>query len=157
MDYLCAAIKRKLDKNTENFEVPKGKRAHRSLRDNPSPIVTPALRKEKENELIDKPKTQSTMTQIHPSIMAQPLIDKEKEKEKEIRNHERAKMIENQVDTIEIDDPEVIVFDFKKGTIDQTKTDSSEKPITNQTITNLLKEKVAADKSVENHFLEFHE
>ena len=149
MDYLCAAIKRKLDRDTENSEVPKGKRTHRSLRDNPSPIVTPALRKKKENELIDKPKTQNTMTQIHPSIMAQPLIDKEKEKEKEIRNHERAKMVENQVDMIEIDDPEVIVSDSKKGTIAQTKVDSSEKPTTNQTITNLMKEKVAADKSAE--------
>ena len=149
MEYLCAALKRKLDKDADKVDGPTGKRAHRSLRDNPSPIVTPALRKKKENELLDKPKTQTKSTQIHPSILAQPLIDKEKEKEKEIRDQERASPQENQIDMIEIDDPEVTVSSSQKETTDQAKADSPEKLTTNQTITNLLKEKVAVDKPAE--------
>ena len=42
--HLCAAIKRKKD---DKLESSPGKKIHRSLKDNPRPIATPALRKKK--------------------------------------------------------------------------------------------------------------
>ena len=67
------------------------RRVHRSLRDDPKPIVTSGLRKQKENQLrgTSRPVKKPT-TQLHLSIMAQPRIEKEKRIEKELRDKERA-------------------------------------------------------------------
>jgi len=53
---MVCATKRKADKGYKNndINIQKGKKTHKSLKDNPRPIVTPALRKKKENQLKDK-------------------------------------------------------------------------------------------------------
>ena len=91
MDYLVNVIKRKANPKDEETSDQRGKRVHRSLRDDPKPIVTPGLRKQKENQLrgTSRPVKKPT-TQLHPSIMAQPRIEKEKRIEKELRDKERA-------------------------------------------------------------------
>ena len=136
-DYLCAAMKRKHADEEQNAEANKGKRIHKSLRDDPRPIATPALRKKKEKELAENPSQKNTPKQLHPSIIAQPLINKEKEKEKELRDKERASTsnpnIET-VETVEIDDSDPIILD------------SEENKNTNNTLTKLVNEKIKVDK-----------
>jgi len=88
-EYLVAATKRKREQISKEHAIEKNqeKRPHRSLKDNPRPFATPAMRKKEERELenIEIPPPKS---QIHPSIMTQPLIHKEKEKEKELKEKE---------------------------------------------------------------------
>ena len=68
-DYLVAAFKRKRDNIGKDHKGNQEKKIHKSLRDNPWLIVTPALRKKKENELKANPTPKQTSSQIHPSIM----------------------------------------------------------------------------------------
>ena len=92
VEYLVNAIKRKASVDDEGNENPKGKKVHRSLKDNPRPIATPGLRKQKENQLRENPGQAAERTpQIQPSIAAQPSITKAKRKEKEVRDKERAR------------------------------------------------------------------
>ena len=76
---------------TTNVETSKNneKRQRKSLKDNPTPIITPAIRKIKEKEIENRIIVKNK-NQLHPSIMAQPNINIEKAKEKQIRNKERA-------------------------------------------------------------------
>ena len=136
--YLCAAIKRKKD---DKLESSPGKKIHRSLKDNPRPIATPALRKKKENELMENPKQKSTRSQIHPSILTQPLINKEKEKEKELRDKERANTSKRQVKTIEIDKSET------NNIIDITSNNTPDNT-TEQTLTKLVNDKIKNKSSI---------
>jgi len=88
---LIAAAKRKADEISQEEESKnQGKRRHKSLKDDPRPFATPALRKKKEKELAETPNIQINPNQIHPSIIAQPSINKEKAIEKELRDKERA-------------------------------------------------------------------
>lgn len=122
-NYLWAVVKRKLDKEDDKPEVNKGKKIHRSLKDDPKPIAIPALRKKRENELKDSPKQKSYQNQIHPSIMTQPLINKEKDKEKEIRDKERASTSEPPVEIIEVEEIEPNIHtqnENKETTANQT-------------------------------------
>ena len=136
-NYLCAAMKRKHNDEEQNAETNKGKRIHKSLRDDPRPIATPALRRKKEKELAEHPPQKNTPKQLHPSIIAQPLINKEKEKEKELRDKERASTsnpnIET-VETVEIDESDPIILD------------SEENKNSNDTLTKLINEKTKVDK-----------
>ena len=77
------------DNNSEKEEN-NSKKVHKSLKDNPRPFATPALRKKKENELHNKP-NKVYKNQILPSILTQPNINKEKQKEKELRNMTRVR------------------------------------------------------------------
>ena len=82
-----AAAKRKIEKvddTIENYE----NREYKSLKNNPRPIATPALRKKRERELeINPPKPAEK--QLHTSFIAQPRNNKEKAKAKEARDKER--------------------------------------------------------------------
>lgn len=49
-------MKKKLDKEDDKSEINKGKKVHRSLKNYPKPITTPALKKKRENELRENPK-----------------------------------------------------------------------------------------------------
>ena len=68
-------LKKKRDNISKDHKGNQEKKIHKSLRDNPRPIVTPVLRKKKENELKDNLTPKQTSSQIHPSIMSQPLIN----------------------------------------------------------------------------------
>ena len=100
---MVAAFKRKRDNISKDHKGNQEKKIHKSLRDNPRPIVTPALRKKKENELKVNPTPKQTSSQIHPSIMSQPLINLEKQKEKEIRDKERASTSQSPMEITDID------------------------------------------------------
>ncbi len=83
-------MKRKLDQLSKEVEANAEKRRHKSLKDQPRPISTPALRKRKELEMTDRNnELKSPPTQLHPSIIAQPSINKEKRIERELRDKER--------------------------------------------------------------------
>ncbi len=87
-EYVVAAAKRKAEPLTSSEENHnKGKR--KTLKDNPRPIITPAIRKKKEKEIAENVQGQSFPNQLHTSIIAQPSIDKEKAIEKELRDEER--------------------------------------------------------------------
>jgi len=129
-EIICAIEKRRSDDNDES-DSPNGKRKHKSLKDNPRPIRTPALRKQKENQLRENPsKSVPTSTQVHPSIAAQPRIEKEKRKAKELRDKKRASSdsIENQPNS----DGDIIEI--------ETYTVSKDKNTT-ETLTKLINEK----------------
>jgi len=90
LDYLVNVIKRKANHKDEETRDQREKRVHRSLRDDPKPIVIPGLRKQKENQLRGTSRPVKNPTaQLHLSIMAQPRIEKEKRIEKELRDKKR--------------------------------------------------------------------
>jgi len=89
VDYLVGASKRKIY-DVNNDEGSAEKRIHKSLKENPKPIITPALRKQKEREVKENNISNKIVKQIKPSILAQPRIEKEKEIERQIRDNERA-------------------------------------------------------------------
>ena len=89
VDYLVGASKRKIY-DVNNDEGSAEKRIHKSLKENPKPIITPALRKQKEREIKENNINNKIVKQIKPSILAQPRIEKEKEIERQIRDNERA-------------------------------------------------------------------
>ena len=68
---------------TTNVETSKNneKRQRKSLKDNPTPIRTPAIKKIKEKEIENRIIIKNKI-QLHPSIMAQPNINIEITKEK---------------------------------------------------------------------------
>ena len=75
-EIIINAIKRKINDSNNEKEENNSKKVHKSLKDNPRPFATPALRKKKENELQYKP-NKPTKNQILPAILAQPNINKE--------------------------------------------------------------------------------
>ena len=89
VDYLVGASKRKIY-DVNNDEGSAEKRIHKSLKENPKSIITPALRKQKEREIKENNINNKIVKQIKPSILAQPRIEKEKEIERQIRDNERA-------------------------------------------------------------------
>ena len=89
VDYLVGASKRKIY-DVNNDEGSAEKRIHKSLKENPKPIITPTLRKQKEREIKENNISNKIVKQIKPSILAQPRIEKEKEIERQIRDNERA-------------------------------------------------------------------
>ena len=89
VDYLVGASKRKIY-DVNNDEGSAEKRIHKSLKVNPKPIITSALRKQKEREVKENNISSKIVKQTKPSILTQPRIEKEKEFEKQIRDNERA-------------------------------------------------------------------
>ena len=89
VDYLVGASKRKIY-DINNDESSAEKKIHKSLKENPKPIITPVLRKQKEREIKENNISNKIVKQIKPSILAQPRIEKEKEIERQIRDNERA-------------------------------------------------------------------
>jgi len=89
VDYLVGASKRKIY-DVNNDEGSAEKRIHKSLKENPKPIITPTLRKQKEREIKENNISNKIVKQINPSILAQPRIEKEKEIERQIRDNKRA-------------------------------------------------------------------
>ena len=87
-EYFVGAAKRKLDESDVELDNGKGRKIHKSLRDNPRPINTPALRKRKEREL-ETEEVIPHKKQLQTSIIMQPNINKEKKIEKAIRDKER--------------------------------------------------------------------
>ena len=127
---MVCATKRKADDGYKNNDInlPKGKKTHKSLKDNPRPIVTPALRKKKENQIKDKEEaTVSTPKQLHPSIMAQPKNTKEKEIEKDIRDMERSSPVQD-TQMLETNEP-IEIDDNNEANNTQTNADTSSSPI----------------------------
>jgi len=86
-EYIVSANKRK--KDIEESDNESSKRMHRNLKDNPRPVLTPALRRKREQEKSENSIPKSPPNQIHPSIGAQPRITREKNKEKKLRDQER--------------------------------------------------------------------
>jgi len=135
-------MKRKHIDGEQNVETNKGKKIHKSLRDDPRPIATPALRKKKEKELAANPSSKNVPKQLHPSIIAQPSINKEKEKEKEIQDKERASTSNSSIEAIEmveIDDSDPIILD----------SEENKNTNTNNTLTKLVNEKRKVNKTSE--------
>ena len=129
---ICAIEKRRRSDDNAESDSPNGKRKHKSLKDNPRPICTPALRKQKENQLRENPsKSVPTSTQVHPSIAAQPRIEKEKRKAKELRDKKRASRsnsLENQPNS----DDDIIEIETDAVSKDKNTT---------ETLTKLINEK----------------
>ena len=88
-EYIVSAIngKRNLEETTNTSS---NKKIHKSLRNDPRPILTPALRKKNEKEMDTQNVVQHVKNQIQPSILTQPRINKEKSKERKLRDKERA-------------------------------------------------------------------
>jgi len=129
---ICAIEKRRRSDDNAESDSPNGKRKHKSLKDNPRPICTPALRKQKENQLRENPsKSVPTSTRVHPSIAAQPRIEKEKRKAKELRDKKRASRsnsLENQPNS----DDDIIEIETDAVSKDKNTT---------ETLTKLINEK----------------
>lgn len=135
------------------------KRRHKSLKGNPTPITTPALRKKKENELAENPSIQITPNQIHPSIIAQPSINKEKAIEKELRDKERAETSTSK--QVEINSKsEIEIIDVEKDNLNSSKlieneptlqniSNSTKNHKNNSTLAKLLNEKTDTNKTPE--------
>ena len=77
VDYLVGASKRKIY-DVNNDEGSAEKRIHKSLKENPKPIIIPALRKQKEQGIRENNISSKIVKQIKPSILAQPRIEKKK-------------------------------------------------------------------------------
>jgi len=86
-EYIVSVNKRK--KDVEESDNESSKRIHRNLKDNPRPVLTPALRRKREQEKPENSIPKAPPNQIHPSIGAQPRITSEKNKEKKLRDQER--------------------------------------------------------------------
>ena len=86
-EFIVSVNKRKKDVEESGNES--SKRIHRNLKDNPRPVLTPALRRKREQEISEDSIPKSPPNQIHPSIGAQPRITPEKTKEKRLRDQER--------------------------------------------------------------------
>jgi len=74
VDYLVGASKCKIY-DVNNEESSAEKRIHKSLKENPKPIITPALRKQKERGIKENNIGNKIVKQIKPSILAQPRIE----------------------------------------------------------------------------------
>ena len=135
MDYLVNVIKRKANHKDEETSDQREKRVHRSLRDNPKPIVTPGLRKQKENQLrgTSRPVKKPT-SQLHPSIMAQPRI--EKRIEKELRDKERAST-------------SISVENNKNSNVNVINEETSQEGNSSKQILNKLIQEKSSEKSTE--------
>jgi len=127
--YIVSVMKRKR-KNDESEKNEKGdKRVHRSLKDNPRPIITPALRKRKEKEVQESEQPPPYKTQISPAIANQPDIRKEKKIEKEIRDQERLQATASENIEMPSDEPEII--DIQVDDIDAPSSSSKPNKVIN--------------------------
>ncbi|KAG4084962.1 hypothetical protein H8356DRAFT_1062634 [Neocallimastix lanati (nom. inval.)] len=140
-NHLIAAMtrnsKRKSDQVDSITHESGRKRSHRSLKDNPITILTPALRKKQEEEMTSKTPQEKYKNQVSPSILTEPRIEKEKMKEKAIRDKERAET--NQI----------LDSDFTKENV--TEGNKSDQNLGNHiSLTRLINDQLPKDNIPEN-------
>jgi len=133
-----------MNDNNGEKEENNSKKVHKSLKDNPRPFATPALRKKKENELHNKP-NKVYKNQILFSILSQPNINKEKQKGKELRNMTRVRESKEENNNYsskgkeKVESEDILVIDNEIEDIEmnkdnqQNKTNTLEKLISTKT------------------------
>jgi len=137
------------------------KRRHKSLKDDPRPIATPALRKKKEREIAENMDVQPTPNQIHPSIMSQPNINKEKVIEKGLRDKERASSSNSMTPITPESIPDLDIDDFEEENLNTstlntnnqeniTNHNSTKNNTSNSTLTKLISDRTKSNKPKEN-------